>query len=707
MAKDSDILKDAHDAFKLADDHESENRADALDDLRFGRLGEQWPVAILKKRELEGRPCLTINRLPAFMRQVVNDARQNKPSIKCHPADSKADPPTATIMNGLIRNIEYASNADVAYDTAAEFAVACGFGYWRVTLDYCNERSFDMDIRIDAIPNPFSVYGDPHATGADSSDWNSAFVTELMERDAFEAKYKGAKPVDWDAGEYSRLKMPWMDGKKVLTAEWWKREQEPSTLLLLSNGLILLETEFEPIRDLLVVQGITVVKQRDSTINTVKQYILTGAEVLDTVDWVGRFIPIIPVYGDEVNVEGKRHFRSLIRDAKDPQRMFNYWRTMSTELMALAPKTPFTGPVGSFTTDADKWATANTDSHPFIEYDIVPGALAGPQRQQFAGPPAGALQEALNASDDMKTVMGLYDASLGARSNETSGRAIMARQREGDVSTFHFIDNVRRSIRHTGRILIDLIPKVYTGQRVVRVLGQDGKTPQNVQLGKLEQQPPAPPQAEGQPAPDPVQRIYDLGLGEYDLTVETGPSFTTQREEATNAIIEMVRAYPAAAPLVMDILAKNMDWPGADEIAKRMEAVLPPQVKGQNPQVMAMQQAGQKLVQENEALKADKSLDMVKAKAESDKVLIGKYQAETERMKVLGVAPETLPLLLMQLVREAMATPLVPTAPGPMPAGPGGPSPFMPPQPGPPQPTGGFGGLPPGAGGPGVGGGTG
>jgi len=227
----------------------------------------------------------------------------------------------------------------------------------------------------------------------------------------------------------------------------------------------------------------------------VTQRLLTGAEVLETNDWAGRYIPLVPVYGEEVNVEGKRYLRSLIRDAKDPQRMFNYWRTTTTELVALSPKAPFIGPKGAFQTDQAKWETANTDTHAYIEYDgNVP-----PQRQAFAGVPAGALQEALNASDDMKAIIGMYDASLGARSNETSGRAILARQREGDVSTFHFIDNLSRAIEHAGRILIDLIPKVYTGERIVRVLGQDGAAA-SVQLGK----PVVEIGPDGQPATNPV-----------------------------------------------------------------------------------------------------------------------------------------------------------------------------------------------------------
>jgi hypothetical protein len=302
---------------------------------------------------------------------------------------------------------------------------------------------------------------------------------------------------------------------------------------------------------------------------------MSGAQVLETNDWAGKYIPIIPVYGDEIDVEGKRYFRSLIRDAKDAQRMFNYWRTTSTELVALAPKAPFIGPKGAFVTDSAKWETANTKTWPYIEFD---GPQA-PQRQPFAGVPAGSLQEALNASDDMKAIMGMYDASLGARSNETSGKAIMARQREGDVATFHFIDNLARGIRHAGRVLIDLIPKIYDQPRVMRLMGEDG-TPHVAQVNA--------PQPDG-------SRLLDLTLGKYDLTVNSGPSFTSRREEAATQMTELLRSFPQAAPFIGDILAKNLDWPGADEISKRLKAMLPPQIQ-------AMEQGDQDIPPEVQAM---------------------------------------------------------------------------------------------------------
>lgn len=618
---DDEILAEAREAFALAADAEAENRREALDDLRFARLGEQWPERVRRERELEGRPCLTINRLPAFIRQVVNDARQNKPAIAVHPVDSGADPETAEVFNGLIRHIEQSSDAEVAYDTALDFAVTSGVGYFRINTRYATDDAFDQDIVIERVANPFSIYGDPEAVGADSADWNTAFVVDSLPRGAFEARWRGADAVDWtgERDEASR-----QDGPRVAVAEYWRRERVERTILALSDGQVIDEGAYKAQKAMFDALGVKVVgRPRTVAAHKVVQRILSGAEVLETIDWAGRFIPIVPVYGEELMVDGRRRLRSLVRDAKDPQRMFNYWRSISTELVALAPRTPFIGRKGAFDTDSAKWATANTQSHAYIEYD----GPEPPMRQGYAGVPAGALQEALNASDDMKSIMGLYDASLGARSNETSGRAIMARQREGDVSTFHYIDNLSRAIRHAGRILLDLIPKVYGTARVVRVLGPDGGA-KSVGVA---------PGHQGGEALKAIGRIYDLSAGKYDLTVRSGPSFTSRREEAASQMIELIRAYPAAAPLVGDLLARNLDWPGADEIAQRLSALLPPQARGESAEGQAAQaqlaQLGQALAAaraEVAALKQDRSHAARRLEIEA-------FEAETNRLKAMRV----------------------------------------------------------------------
>lgn len=632
-------MSDISDYAKLFEDdlgREAENRARAAEDIRFARLGQQWPEQVRLDREREGRPCLTINRLPSFIRQVVNDSRMNTPQIKVKPVDDNADPDTAEIYSGLIRNIEYVSQADIAYDTALESAVTCGMGYFRICTDYAGETEFAQDIFIKRVTNPLSVVFDAYSESLDGADWRHAFLVEWIHKDEFRRRFgKRADPASFSGSVVDGLEF--MHADMVRIAEFWEIVETPGKLLLLSDGSVLTEADYlkphpalgMPVKDIMDSLGIGVARTRKTTMRSVKQRIL-GADVLEEEDWAGKHIPIVPVFGDEIFVDGRRYLKSLIRDAKDAQQMLNYWRTASTELVALAPKAPFIGPTGFAKTDAKKWNTANVKSWPYIEFD---GAIP-PQRQPFAGPPAGALQEALNASDDIKSILGIYDASLGARSNETSGRAIMARQREGDVSTFHFVDNLAKSIAHAGRILVDLIPKIYDTERIVRVIGYDGET-ENVGL-------------KTQTTYKGVERVFDLGVGKYDVAVDTGPSFTTQREEAATQMIELLRSFPAAAPVIGDLLAKNLNWPGADEIAKRLQAMLPPQIKALDqsdlpPEALAkisqlenqlkqmsqaMQQGMgefQKVVRELESLKADKAIDAAKVQVDA-------YNAETNRM---------------------------------------------------------------------------
>lgn len=670
--KEADIVVKAKTWFDKAETANAHNAQAWKDDFEFARLGEQWPQDVKRARDREGRPCLTINRMPAFIRQVTNDVRQNTPSIKFHAASDDASDEVAEVLDGLARNIEYTSDADVAYETALDHAVTGGFGYFRISIDYAYDDSFDKDIKIELIKNPLSVYPDYTSTKCDSSDWDHCIVTDLLTHDEFERRWPDKTPSDWS----DQIDSKWFFEDSVRIAEYWCREEISKPILLMTDGSVIDEQTLIAQKDVFEVQGITVKDQRTTKSHKVTQYLMSGNDILETVDWPGVYIPIIPVYGDEFMFEGKRHFLSLIRHSKDSQRMFNYWRTTSTELVALAPKAPFIGAVGQFTTDANKWETANTQSHAYIEYDPV-GGMPPPQRQPFAGVPAGALQEAMNAADDMKSIMGIYDASLGAKSNETSGKAILARQREGDVSTFNFIDNLSRAIRHAGRILCDLIPKVYSTERIIRVIHQDGT---NEDIPINQEFMPTPNQKVGMNSGDNEQqefaqamaKMYDLSKGKYDVTVETGPSYTTKREEAANQMMMFMQSMPNAAPLIGDLLAKSLDWPGADDIADRLQAVLPPEVKGQNPQVMQMQQQLQQmqmasqqmqqqaqqaitqLQQQLEQEKQDKAIEL--AKLQNDH-----YNAETNRIKALngGMTPEQIQAIVLKTIQDVF-TPMQP-----------------------------------------------
>jgi hypothetical protein len=710
---EEDILTDAQEAFKEAQDHENRNREAALEDIRFARLGEQWPEAVRRDREKDARPCLTINSLPSFIRQVVNDARQNKPGINVHPVDSQADPETADIFNGLIRQIEQSSDAEVAYDTALDFAVTGGFGYFKINTRYATDDTFDQDIVIERVANPFSIYGDPNSTEADSSDWATAFELDQMSKKAFEKRWKDADAVSFDSMRPIETRTA---TERVQIAAHWTREDSRKQIVAVtmpdpnadpmqvamamklgvSDQLIIDLDIYEENSDLFQALGMQVQgSPRDVPCWKVTQRILSGADVLETIDWAGKFIPIIPVYGEEVNVEGERHLRGLVRDAKDPQRMFNYWRTTSTELVALAPRAPFIGKKGAFETDKAKWDTINTQNWSTVTYD----GAEKPERQPFSGVPAGAIQEATNASDDIKRILGLYNASLGAQGNETSGRAILARQKEGDVSTFHFIDNLSRAIRHAGRVIIDLIPKTYSTARIIRIIGEDGKQqavniapskpleddseggaapamaespngPMPMQGGA---QAPIPPQGQqapiqglpgaaapmGQPMLDPamqqqlaqVARVYDLTVGKYDLTVQAGPAYSTQREELNTVLVELIRAFPAGAPVLMDLVVKSFDMPDADEVAKRLQALMPPAAQGPNPQMQQMQQQfqaaidqahgqlqqmGQKLQAAQQAAQEaaqDQQQKAVENQLRQQELQLKTYEAQTDRMQ--------------------------------------------------------------------------
>lgn len=672
-----DIVKEALDAFQVAQDAESDNRKRAEEDIEFGRLSCQWPQWARTQRDIDGRPCMTFNKFGPTIRQVINDARMNRPSTTVLPLDSGADKETADVLTGLVRNIETSSDADVAYDTAIEFAASGGFGYWRVNTEYAvnaldedgirglGTSAFDQNIFIRPVPNPFSIYGDPYSQAADSSDWMTAFAVEQITKKQFADRYPDANPVDFSGAEWTEIREPWIIEDTVQIAEFWKREkvikqayaiQLPPTEDAPGDTVIMFEEELT--KEILST-GIQVIGQpRPVMTFKVTQHLISGVEELKRIDWPGAYIPIVPVYGDEVNLKGKRHFRSLIHDAKDAMMKYNFWSTTATELVALAPKAPYIGEEGAFDVGNDKWQTANNQSHPYLEFK---SGKQPPARQPFVGVPAGVLQEALTASDEIKAITGIYDASLGARSNETSGVAIRTRQMEGDVATFHFIDNQTRAIRHSGRVIVDLIPKVYSTPRMIRILGEDGSTeekpinqPYNVQTG----QPMPGAGMSGDMAG--MLRIHDVRVGRYDVTVKAGPSFTTRREEAAAQMMDMMKAFgPETGKLFGDLLAKNLDWPGADEIAERLKKMLPPELQDKHgnvpPEIQAqMQQMGQAIQQLQQALQQATSEKDLKAR----ETAVEEYNAATDRMKVVAqfMDPAVFQQILAGLVQDLAVT---------------------------------------------------
>lgn len=594
---DDDILTEARERFAACEDGWSNAKDDYLEDFRFARLSEQWVTTDLQQRNTDGRPALTINRMPPFIRQVVNDGRQNRPAIKVRPVGNGSDQATAEVIGGLIRHVEQISDADVAYDTGLDCSCTGGFGFINVDTEYTHDESFDLELKIKTIINPMCVSWDPKTEAADSSDWRYGFISENMDKDEFERKWPDA------ASSASRfddgLVSTWYDEDTVQVSKYYERVEVDRQIVLLSNGNVVgKDTMDDPLfQAILQQEGVTVTRERTAKSMQIVLRLISGMNILETRRWNGTIIPIVPVYGDSFSVEGRRYFRSLIHDAKDPQRIHNIARSTATELVALSPKKPFIGEAGTFDIDADKWANINQKIWPYVEYKK---GSPRPTREPFTEIPASAISEAQMALEDMKAIVGIHDASLGIPGNEISGKAIRYRQKEGDVSTFHFIDNQHRAIRCVGRILLEMIPQVYTGERTLRILGLDGKA-QQIRIGTPPAQPaPEPPQMPPQgpmagppgappgmpmpaaaPPPPPVappgvERVYDLTAGKYDLAVEAGPSYTTQREETRDMATTLLQADPAAAPILGPMIVKMSDFPEAEKISDMLATAMPP-----------------------------------------------------------------------------------------------------------------------------------
>lgn len=561
-----ELIRQHRDNLEAAWQHERENREAAATDLAF-LAGDQWPDRVRRERESEGRPMLTINRLPQFLRQVTNDIRQADIAIKAAPVDDKSDPKLAKIYNGLLKQIQYQSNAHHVYSTAAEHQSSCGIGWFRVITEYADDSAFDQEIKVEGIPHPLSVYCDPAAVKPDRSDAMWIIVTEMVPCETFKQRWpdKVETSVDRPAdGSSSRLY--WATADAVRVSEYWVREPYTKTLGLTETGETIDLTDIKPAQRAFLPP---IVKERKQTAYRVRQWLLSGSDILEGPhEWPGKFIPIVPVIGAEIPLDQKIYRYGLVRFARDPQQLYNYYRTGVAEMMALAPKSPYLVTTEMLSDPAIKrlWDTANRQNRPYLPFKPDPAMPTGPKREHPPEMPNALMQEASVAAEDMKATTGIFDAGLGARSNETSGRAILARQREGDVANYHFADNLEQSLQYAGRIIIDLIPKIYDNERVLRIMGDDDAEefiPINqVMMGM-----------DGMP-----MLMNDLSQARFDVRVTIGPSYSTKRMETADAMLQFMQAVPAAANVGPDLVAKALDFPGAEEMAKRLRNTIPPAI---------------------------------------------------------------------------------------------------------------------------------
>ena len=648
MDKD-EIITTAKERFAYALERSSHNREKMRDDIRFAAASPDDPWQWEKNDQVarKGRPMLTINKMPQHIRQVTNDIRQNRPSIRFRPADDNADPEVADILMGLVKHIEANSDADVAYDTAAECQVVHGLGYIRVLTDYVRADSFDQDIFIGRIKDPFKCYDDPDIQDPAGADRRFFFVEEKLKEDEFKEQYPKAEAIDWAFSKDEG----WFTGEKeVRVVEYFELLNKDSTLFMWANGSTSYKGDKLPAG---VIEGERPIKQRQAKKSVVMWRKLNGQEVLEEREFPCSFIPVARVVGNEWEVDGKSYISGIVRNAKDSQRMYNVAQSAIVERVLQSPKTPWVAPAEAVEGYEKQWQSANTANHAYLPYNHIDengNPIPAPSRTQPATVETGLNQIAMGASDDIKAETGQYDASLGQKSNETSGRAIMARQREGDTATFHYVDNLARAVRHVGRIILDMIPRIYDTQRIALILGED-ESQSNVTID------PNNPEAitEYRDEMGEIKRIFNPNIGTYDIYTTTGPSFTTRRVEAVEAMTAMTQANPQLWQVIGDLLVKNMDWPGAEEMADRLKLTLLPAVQEDlskdegapeiPPQMkQAMDQMQQQLEQMAEALgKAGEHVDKLEADKEQAAVAneiaqksvdVDKFRAETERMKL-------------------------------------------------------------------------
>lgn len=680
---DDDILTEARKRFGLCQAHDGDNRSNFKTQLNF-IAGEQWDQRLKSMRESQNRPCLTFDRLTTCVNQVVNDFRKNKPAIKCHPVDSAADVKTAEVFDGLIRHIERVSNADLAYETAFFTQVAAGFGFWRILTKYHDDTGFEQELVIHRIEDPLTVWLDPHSTQPDGSDMTYCFIAVDIPKEQFERDYPDVDSTGWAGLDMGG----WWSAESVRIAEYMRIEKKKTILYALDDGTSTNKEAY----DKKVEEGVAVpkiVKKRPGYRREVQWFKIAGDSVVDSRVLNGRWIPLVKVVGNEIVQDGKIKYTGMTWRAMDAQRALNYWKSVVTETIAMQPKAPYIGAKGQFKGVAGAWQNSNINNPMFLEYEpvTIDGNLApAPQRQNPPTVPTGALEAVRMAEDDIRWVTGMQEATFGAPSNEKSGRAIDARVHQSDTSTYHYQDNGSRSIRHTGRILVDVIPDVYDTPRTLRILGEDGTV-------DYKENDPEQPKAHVQVQHDDgsVESIYNLGVGKYDVEVAVGPSFDTRRLESLDAMGALIQASPQLWQVIGDLYVRNQDWPGAQAMADRLAKTIPPQIKGDEndpgspeqklaqlgqqadqmhqalteivpkyqetmQQNQQMQQAMEKLQSDLDSAKESADLETYKAEAKS---AIDAYSAETARLAAVsvGMTPEQIAALVQQTLNDMMQTP--------------------------------------------------
>ncbi len=637
------VLLRAKEHRKLSYDADFRNRKLMLDDLRFAAL-DQWPEEVRRKRK--GRPTLTLDKTNQVVKRIVGDMRENKPSIKVVPVDSGADKDTAEVISGLINQIEQQSSAINAYMNAAQFQVKCGYGVWRVAHDYASHDVFEQDIMIKLVKNPLNWWFDPSAQEPTKHDGRFCIGIEEMSIDDFKEQFGDDYSVDFDTKYTGEGAGTWITEDTIIVAEYYEKVPIEKEISLLSNGDVIEFSKLSPEEiSAYDQQGVYVVRSRKVDSYEMHYYKLTGNDVLESEVLPFRYYPVIPVYGEVENIEGDDHIRGLIRSAKEAQELYNYWQSSIAERISLQPKAPFILTAQQISKYKGYWDKANEENYPYLPYEADPQAPP-PQRQAPAQIESGMLQQANYAAEDIKAAMGVYDASVGANSAEKSGVAIARRDQNAELTNNLYLFNLAQAIEHTGKVIIDMLPYIYDTTRVLKIVGDDGVEKETIINQSFVT-------ADGQGIKN------DLTRGKYDVRTSVGPSYKTRRIEGAQTLLEIIRVFPQIQQVAGDILAKNLDIPGADELEKRLRKILPPGlIEEDDPAVLEQQQKAAQIQQQQlqlETAKALAEIEQKKAQAEENKAgaVLDLSKAQTEQIQNQQFTQQQIALVLQQLLAQA------------------------------------------------------
>lgn len=635
----NDFLEETRKIYK--EDREASRRNDeaSLDDLKFA-AGDQWDEAVLALRQQLGQPCLTINTLPQFIGQVVGDRRVNKTSIKVLPRED-SDTDIATVRADLIRNIEAQSRADRVYSKTFGDQVTCGIGNLRVELDYADDDVFDRDIFIRPIANPLAVTWDFMSIDPTGRDASHCFVDDVLPRRIFEKRWPDQSPNELGKHLSNQCYAEgWLTRDVVRVTEYWRIITRPRKIALMADGKVLDVTDkaLSEYGDQLFRDETGQPRLRTVPKKYAQMHLITGFAILEgPYELPINRLPIIRCNGREVNVGDYRARFGLVRFAKDPQRLKNFWRSVAAEVLSKAPRNQWLAPADAVEGRENDFRDGYQAGDPLLTYNS--NASAPPQLQPPPPVPAAILNQAEQNAQDMKDTTGIHDASLGIRSNETSGVAISRRQQEGDIATIEYHDNMNAAVLETGDVINQLIPVVYDVTRTIRVLGPD----EQERLIRINDK----------GDPDAV----NLATGKYDVAITTGPAYMTRRLEAADSMMEAVRVVPQLMEVAGDLIAKAQDWPDADKIAERLEKAIPPQFRddqgqGEEPpepspeemmQLQQQQQAQQMQQAAMEAAAAKQAAEVreaeakaAKAEADARKAQIDADRAEMEMHASIG-----------------------------------------------------------------------